>query len=72
MPAYDGPPFGYVVPTGYTFDNLGRCASCGATIAWCLTPKGNRAPMDRDGISHFASCPNAADHRRPKPVKEIS
>jgi len=66
--AYDGPPFGWTIPDGYTFDNIGRCSTCGAAIAWCYTKKGNRAPVDPTGISHFATCPNAADHRRPKPA----
>ena len=63
---YGGPPFGYTVPAGYTFDNISKCSSCAAPIMWCLTRKGNRAPLNPDGISHFATCPNAADHRRTK------
>lgn len=63
---YTGPPFGWKVPPGYTFDNLARCSSCAAEIAWCLTPKGNRAPLNPDGVSHFATCPNADLHRKPK------
>lgn len=62
------PPFGWVTPAGYTFDNLGTCSSCRAAIAWTYTAKSNRAPLDRDGVSHFATCPNAADHRRKPPT----
>jgi hypothetical protein len=58
------PPFGWIIPLGFTFDNLTTCASCRAEIAWTITKKGNRAPLNRDGISHFATCPAAADHRR--------
>lgn len=60
------PPFGVIVPDGYTFDNMSTCASCKAQIMWCITRKGNRAPLDPTGISHFATCPNAGDFRRPK------
>jgi len=70
MTAYQGPPFGWVIPEGYRFSNAAKCASCHADIAWCETPKGNRAPLDPDGKSHFTTCPNAADHRRPKAPKE--
>ena len=64
------PPFGVIVAKGYTFDNMAKCASCGADIAWCITTKGHRAPMNPGGESHFATCPNAADHRRPKVARE--
>jgi hypothetical protein len=60
------PPFGVVIPVGYEFDNMGTCSSCGASIVWCWTRKMNRAPLDPNGTSHFATCPNAADHRRPR------
>ena len=66
---YDGPPFGVTIPDGYTYDNMGKCSSCGESIVWCHTRKGNRAPLNPDGISHFATCPNAADHRRPRETK---
>lgn len=60
------PPFGWTLPDGYTFDNLAECSTCQAPIAWAWTPKGNRIPMNADGVTHFATCPNAADHRRPR------
>jgi hypothetical protein len=56
----------WAVPGGWVFLGLGICRSCGAAIAWCLTRNDKRAPIDRDGTSHFATCP-AADawrHRR--------
>lgn len=53
------------------------CRSCGAAIAWTLTGKGKRMPLDlstveeRDGkryaLSHFALCPNSAAHRNTRP-----
>lgn len=68
--AYSGPPFGWTQPDGYLFDNLGRCASCNADIGWYYTKKGNRAPLNADGVSHFATCPSADLYRRPKPKPE--
>jgi hypothetical protein len=66
---YSGPPFGWTTPPGYTFDNLAKCASCGADIAWHFTAKANRAPLNADGVSHFATCPSAALHRKPPTPK---
>ena len=56
-----------------------RCNSCGAEIVWFRTKRGVRMPVnegstqptDRDldlsrHISHFATCPNADHHRRPR------
>lgn len=51
------------------------CSSCGAPIAWIVTGGGKRMPIslrtvvvnlagEREGESHFADCPNAAEHRR--------
>lgn len=37
-----------------------KCKSCGADILWVLTKKGFRAPINQDGVSHFATCPQAA------------
>jgi hypothetical protein len=45
-------------------DPPARCRSCGAAIAWAMTPAGRRAPLDRDGTSHFASCPQAETWRK--------
>jgi hypothetical protein len=64
MPRADMPPFGVIIAKGYTYSNMGTCSSCGADIVWCYSPKDNRVPMNKDGVSHFATCPNAADHRR--------
>jgi hypothetical protein len=56
----------WVIPLGWRFDNFGRCRSCRAEIAWCLTSAGKRAPVDQDGTSHFATCPDSAAWRRRK------
>jgi hypothetical protein len=42
------------------------CKSCGAPIYWIVTPSGKRMPCNPDGVSHFATCPHAAEHRRPR------
>lgn len=54
-----------------------RCRSCRARIIWFQTPAGKSMPVDADTVevdddqldldrhvSHFATCPNAAQHRR--------
>ena len=55
---------GWTVPLGWKADNEGHCRSCGAPVLWCVTPAGKRAPVNRDGTSHFADCPQAADWRK--------
>lgn len=55
---------GWVIPDGWTFTNLGECRSCRTPVAWCITPGGSKAPVDRDGKSHFATCPQASTWRR--------
>lgn len=73
---------------------MANCKSCGASIHWGLTHKGNKVPLDsnhknvyvllgqndlgedvfelRKGYeSHFATCPNASQHRKmPGPKTE--
>lgn len=60
----------------------GKCKSCGASIVWLKTKAGKSIPVDQaEGIkagdifmvdsdkqmvSHFATCPNAAKHRKPR------
>lgn len=56
-----------------------RCSSCQALIVWFRTASGKRAPVDEASTlptdaehqldmtrhkSHFATCPNANQHRR--------
>lgn len=56
-----------------------RCRSCGAMIVWFSTDNGKNMPVDADTvdpddheldlsrhISHFATCPQAKQHRRPR------
>jgi hypothetical protein len=42
------------------------CRSCRASIFWVRMPSGKNAPVDRDGTNHFATCPTAYRHRKPK------
>lgn len=42
------------------------CRSCSARIFWIVTATGKKMPVDPDGHSHFSTCPNAAQHRRPR------
>jgi hypothetical protein len=57
---------GWEYPEKYLPDNIARCRSCDREILWCITQNKKRAPVNRDGTSHFASCP-AADQWRRKP-----
>jgi hypothetical protein len=54
-----------------------RCSSCRARIVWLKTEAGKNMPVDADTVepedelfdssrhkSHFATCPNANQHRR--------
>lgn len=55
------------------------CKSCGAEIVWLKTAIGKSMPVDVDTVtngektfnhgkhvSHFATCPQANKHRKPK------
>lgn len=57
------------------------CGSCKAPVVWFYTKTGKRMPVDASStrpsdaahqldltrhISHFATCPDAAKHRRPR------
>lgn len=58
-----------------------HCRSCNALIVWFRTASGKRMPVDEATTlptdaehqldlkrhkSHFASCPNANEHRKPR------
>lgn len=52
-------------------DNESHCSFCGETILWCVTKKGKKMPVDIPNeigdstVSHFATCPNAGERRKP-------
>lgn len=57
-------PLTFFVPPGTP---LRACRSCGAGIFWIVTALGKKMPVN--GVaktSHFATCPNAKQHRRPR------
>ena len=54
---------------------MADCRSCGAPIRWVRQKSGKMMPVNpqaeymgekryEPGTSHFATCPNAADHRQ--------
>jgi len=55
---------GWHRPGGWTIVNVAPCRGCGALIAWARTFDRNAAPLDRDGTSHFATCPQAERFRK--------
>lgn len=55
----------FKMPPG-SADSQAKCRSCGADIWWVETSGGKNMPIDRDGNSHFATCPDADRHRRAK------
>jgi hypothetical protein len=58
-----------VVPSG-SIDTR-TCRSCGARVAWLKTIKtGSLAPVEADGESHFARCPDGPAWRKPKAGRE--
>lgn len=62
-PATTRAPGVYEIPTGTP---QRACNSCRRPIFWIVTPAGARMPVDPDGKTHFATCPNAAAHRKPR------
>jgi len=54
---------GWTIPAGYTPTDTARCRGCREIVLWTITPRGRRMPIDRDGISHFATCPEATRFR---------
>lgn len=57
---------GWTIPPGYLPQTLGRCRAdtCRQIVLWTRTPAGRVMPLDRDGVSHFATCPEARRFRR--------
>lgn len=39
------------------------CKGCSLDIYWIETVKGKKMPVDPDGTSHFATCPQADQFR---------
>jgi hypothetical protein len=52
----------FVLPAGDAVKRAGkegRCRSCSAVIYWVETASGKKLPMDPDGVTHFATCPQS-------------
>lgn len=56
-------PVTFTVPPGAQAQS---CRGCQAVIFWILTSLGNKMPVNADGTSHFATCPDANKFRKPK------
>jgi len=50
---------GWSRPSEWSIVSVGVCRGCRQSIAWARTPAGRTAPLNRDGTSHFATCPEA-------------
>jgi len=55
---------GWHRPADYAITAVSRCRGCGAPIAWAVTATYRSMPLDRDGTSHFATCPDAERFRK--------
>lgn len=49
---------------GRTMSDQEKCRSCGALVTWALQKSGKYMPIDPDGTSHFATCPQANQWRK--------
>lgn len=58
---------GWAYPEGWEPSSFGTCRSCKAAVLWCVTPAGKRSPVNADGTSHFSTCPQADNWRKPRP-----
>lgn len=53
------------LPEGWEPQGTGECRSCHAPVTWARHSRtGSRAPFNPDGISHYATCPQAPDWRK--------
>jgi hypothetical protein len=67
--------------SGYKYLNNSTCRSCNAPIEWWLTMNGKKVPYNMPdpaaldplwakAVAHFATCPNAGEHRNKPAVKQ--
>jgi hypothetical protein len=56
----------WVIPDGWLHlgDLPSHCRSCGARVLWLESKNGKRAPINQDGVNHFATCPDANRWRK--------
>lgn len=50
---------------------MATCRGCGAVIAFTETVNGKLMPINVDGVSHFATCPQSERFRKPAPPKDV-
>lgn len=56
----------------WALSGAGQCRSCGAWVLWCVTTGGKRVPVNEPAspgaatASHFSTCPQAQQWRRPR------
>lgn len=50
---------------------MAQCQACAAEIEFILTAHGKHMPIDADGTSHFATCPQAERFRKPAPPQDV-
>ena len=50
----------FEVPSGAEWT---ECRSCHEKIVWVRTKRGRAMPVNEDGTSHFATCPDANEWR---------
>lgn len=46
-----------------TLGSAGNCKSCGAPVLWITSKNGKSTFWNKNGVSHWATCPNAAQHK---------
>ncbi len=46
-----------------TLGSTGNCKSCGAPVLWITSKNGKPTIWNKNGVSHWATCPNAAKHK---------
>lgn len=46
--------------------NVSQCKACGAVIQWVKTEKGKFTPINSDGSTHWATCPEANRFKKVK------
>lgn len=46
--------------------NPGECRGCKAGIWWTVTRAGKNMPINSDGTTHWATCPNVRDFKTKK------
>ncbi len=57
------PPQVFEIPAG---SQMATCSSCRENIKWIVTKNNRRMPVDLDGTSHFVTCVNRDQHRKPR------